>query len=89
MLHTAIQQVQLCAPSLYLFDHIRAVSTITDSISVPCNNHSQIVAAKRVPPSRGGQSLPKAAFYPLFENQKQKWPLRPFPKGEPVVAFRS
>jgi hypothetical protein len=41
-----------------LFHHIRAVSTITDSIATPCKNHSQIVAAKRVPASRGGQTLP-------------------------------
>lgn len=36
-----------------LFHHILIVSTITDSIAMPCNNHTRIVAAKRVPASRG------------------------------------
>ncbi|HKN70690.1 MAG TPA: hypothetical protein VJX30_06665, partial [Terriglobales bacterium] len=44
-------------PTVHLFHHIRAVSTITDSIPMPCKNHSQIAAAKRVPASRGGQTL--------------------------------
>jgi len=73
----------------HLFHHIRAVSTITDSIPIPCENHSQIVEAKRVPVSRGGEALPKAAFCSLFENQKQKTPMRPFPKWDPIAAFHS
>ncbi len=44
------------------FHHILAVSTITDSIATPCKNHSQIVEAKRVPASRGGQTLPDSPF---------------------------
>jgi hypothetical protein len=35
--------------------HIRTVFTITDTIPMPCENHSQIVRAKRVPASRGAQ----------------------------------
>jgi len=34
------------------------VSTITDAIAMPCENHSQIVAAKRAPASRGGANAP-------------------------------
>jgi hypothetical protein len=40
----------------HLFHHIRAVTTITDTIPMPCENHPQIVKAKRVPASRGGQT---------------------------------
>jgi hypothetical protein len=40
-----------------LFRHIRIVTTITDSIPVPCKNHSQIAEAKRVPASRGGPNV--------------------------------
>ncbi len=36
------------------FHHIRAVSAITDAMLTPCENHSQIVAVKRVPAYRGG-----------------------------------
>ena len=41
--------------SFILFHHKRTVFTITDTITVPCENHSQLVGAKRVPASRGGQ----------------------------------
>jgi len=43
-------------PTVHFIHHIRAVSTITDSIPTSCENHSQIVAAKRVPASRGDQN---------------------------------
>jgi hypothetical protein len=36
------------------FHHIRPVPTITDAIATQCKNHFQIVAAERVPASRGG-----------------------------------
>jgi hypothetical protein len=39
------------------FHHIRTVTPITDAIPMPCENHSQIAAAKRVPGSGGGQPL--------------------------------
>ncbi|HKN74800.1 MAG TPA: hypothetical protein VJW94_06465, partial [Candidatus Acidoferrum sp.] len=52
-----IYQARSPHPTVHLFHHIRAVSTITDSIPMPCKNHSQIAAAKRVPASRGGQTL--------------------------------
>jgi hypothetical protein len=45
-----------------LIHHIRAVTTITDTIPTPCENHSQIVAAKRVPAPRGGQVLFEIRF---------------------------
>jgi hypothetical protein len=41
-----------------LFHHIRTVFTITDNTCVPCENNAQIAKAKRVPASRGGQTLP-------------------------------
>jgi len=43
-------------PSIFIH-HIRAVFTITDPIATPCENHSQIAEAKRVPASRDGQAL--------------------------------
>jgi hypothetical protein len=45
-----------------LIHHIRVVSAITDSIPLPCENHSQFVAAKRGPASRDGQTLPNSPF---------------------------
>jgi hypothetical protein len=53
------------------FPHLRPVTTITDTIPTPCENHSQIAAAKRVPVSRGGQvffdiSIPRAGLDKLI-----------------------
>jgi hypothetical protein len=39
------------------FHHIRTVTPITDAIPMPCENHYQIAAAKRVPGTGGGQPL--------------------------------
>jgi hypothetical protein len=45
-----------------IFHHNRLVSAITDAIVMQCENHSQIVGAKRVPASIGGQTLPNSPF---------------------------
>jgi hypothetical protein len=59
----------------FLFHHIRTVPTITDAIAMPCENHFQIVGAKRVPASkRRRKRVCKTPF--LFENQKKKSPMR-------------
>lgn len=52
-----------------ILHHNRLVSAITDAIVMQCENHSQIVGAKRVPASRGGQTLPNSSFKDLCRKQ--------------------
>jgi len=43
------------------------VFTITDNIPMPCENHSQIVAAKRVPAPPEAAKSPRVKKQTLFE----------------------
>ena len=71
---------------LRFFHHIRSVATITDAAPAQCENHSEIMAAKPVPASRGGTNAPKEPSWLLFENQKAEKADAPVPKVEPHIA---
>jgi len=88
LISTALSSATLARLSIFFITSALCPPSLTPFLC-HARNHSQIVAAKRVPVSRGGQALPKAAFCPLFENQKQKRSMRLFPKWNPIAAFHS
>lgn len=54
-------KLPILAQTIHYFHHIRPVTTITDSIPIPCKNHPQIAAAQRVPASRGARTSARIA----------------------------
>ena len=66
------------------FHHTRAVTTTTDTIPTPCENHSQIVATKHVPACRGGRTL-----FDIFRFPSQGLTKKPLQKGKSNTRNRS
>jgi hypothetical protein len=63
------------------------VTTVTDTVALPGDNHLQIVGAKRVPASRGGANASaRTSFDVLFENQKEEKADLPHSRSETQIA---
>jgi hypothetical protein len=81
---------QLCVSDFpSFFRHIRTVSTITDSIATLCEDHFQIVGAKRVPASRGAAPTLLRDMLPpaVLKTKKRENSARSFPKVNAAIPL--